>query len=213
MTIDQYIDLFLNLDLNLKDNSVGEYKLESAVYKKGASLAFIPDNYQSFLMGHERKDIILKNDFRYYDLFKGNQRIMCSAPVIMYEQYLPFIKAKGKVLLGGLGLGIIPRLLCSKEIVDKITIVELSKEVIELCGFKNDKVEIVNDDIHKFLQKGNLNQFDYIYIDAYTSDCNAYEQIVIPTGKFLLENYPTVAFDFWQEDQLKIEYLISSKKI
>jgi hypothetical protein len=213
MTIDNYIEMFLSLTLNLADNSIGEYKLESAVYKKGSSLVVVPDNYQGFLAGHKPRSLTLQKDFRYYDLFKGNQRIMCSSPVIMYEQYLPFIKSKGKVLLGGLGLGIIPRLLCEKDIVSKVTVVELSKEVIELCAFENDKVEILNDDIYTFMQRENLNQFDYIYIDAYTSDTCAYEKIILPTRKFMQENYPTVTLDFWQEDQLKIEYLINNKKI
>jgi hypothetical protein len=47
-------------------------------------------------------------------------------------------------------------------------------------------------------------------VDAYTSEGNVYEEIIIPTKKFILANYPTITIDFWQEDQLKINYALKN---
>jgi hypothetical protein len=212
MTIEEYFIQFFSLDLNLKDGTRGDYRLESFMYKKGVKFTLIPDNFQSLLMGDSYKEIQLESDFRYYDLFKNNQRIMCNSPVIMYEQYLPYVKSRGKVLLGGLGLGIIPRLMCLKESVEKVTVIELSKEVIDLCSFTHNKLEIINGDCYSFIRNTDLSAFDYMYVDAYTSEGKVYEEIIIPTRKFLYANYPTIPVDFWEEDQLKINYALKNGK-
>ncbi len=211
MKFDDYLEMSLKLDLGLDDGISGDYQLISMLYEKGTRITVIPDNYQSFLMGDEYKEIILENSFRYYDLLNKNQRIMCSSPAIMYEQYLPYIEAKGNVLLGGLGLGIIPLLMCKKEIVHKVTVVELSSDVIKLCGRENEKLEIINADFYNYLRTQDLSIYDYIYMDAYTSEGNVYADIIIPTRKFLLENYPTIPFDFWEEDEWKINYVLKYK--
>jgi len=213
MTAEEFLEKCLKLDLNLKEGTIGEYSLTSNIYEKGTKITIIPGNYQSFAMGYRHMEKILEHDFRYYDLFKGNLRIMNNSAAILFEQYIPYVKAKGKVLLGGLGLGIVPRLLCEKDSVEKITVVELSSEVIELCRFQSSKLEIINDDFYSYLRNNDLGKFDYIYTDAYTSEGNVYEEIVIPTRKYLLENFPTVAFDFWEEDQMKVKYLLDNKLI
>ena len=212
MKFDNYLNTFLQLDLGLKDGSSGDYKLISVLYEKGTKLTVIPDNYQSFLMGDEYREIILEDDFHYYDLLNNNQRIMCSSPAIMYEQYLPYIKAKGDVLLGGLGLGIIPLLLCYKENVSTVTVVEMSQDVINLCGIKHEKLKIIKGDFFNFIEENDLAGYSYIYTDAYTSEGNVYEDIILPTMKYLLDNYPTIPFDFWEEDEWKIKYLLKHKK-
>jgi hypothetical protein len=143
MTVEEYFHQVFSLNLGLQDGKRGDYKLDSFTYKKGTTLPIIPDNVQSLLMGDSPREIQLESDFMYYDLFKINQRIMCNSPAIMYEQYLPYIKSKGRVLLGGLGLGIIPRLICMKESVGRVVVVELSQEVIDLCGFTHKKLEMV----------------------------------------------------------------------
>ncbi len=213
MTANEFLDKCMLLELNLEDKTIGEYSLKSTVYGKGNKITLIPANYQSLLMGYKHTEKLLEHNFKYYDLLKGNLRIMCNSGAILFEQYLPYIKSKGNVLLGGLGLGVVPRLLCEKDIVEKVTVVELSSEVIELCGFQHPKLEIVNGDFYSYLKNYDLNLFDYVYTDAYTHEGNVYEEIVIPTRKFLLEKFPTVAFDFWEEDQMKVDYLLKNKLI
>ena len=70
------------------------------------------------------------------------------------------------VLIGGLGLGIVPRWLESKS--NTITIVEFSRDVINLVYdyIKTPKMNIIHDDIENYLIN-TVNNFDFIYLDTW----------------------------------------------
>lgn len=75
--------------------------------------------------------------------------------------------AHGKVLIGGLGIGLILLAIQDKEEVEQITVVEKNREVIELVGSQlqlNSKVTIVNDDV--FIYKP-LFKYNTIYMDIW----------------------------------------------
>lgn len=75
--------------------------------------------------------------------------------------------AHGKVLVGGLGIGLILLAIQDKEEVEQITVVEKNKEVIELVGKQlplNSKVNIVNDDVFTYKP---LFKYNTIYMDIW----------------------------------------------
>lgn len=75
--------------------------------------------------------------------------------------------AHGKVLIGGLGIGLILLAIQDKEDVEQITVVEKNKEVIELVGSQlplNSKVHIVNDDVFEYKP---LFKYNTIYMDIW----------------------------------------------
>lgn len=84
-------------------------------------------------------------------------------------------EAKGKVLVGGLGLGIYPQIaLYIKRPISSITIVEASADVIELVepgvlkfaeSYKVP-IKIVNDTIENFMQQTE-NRYDTVYMDTW----------------------------------------------
>lgn len=75
--------------------------------------------------------------------------------------------AHGKVLIGGLGIGLILLAIQDKEDVEQITVVEKNKEVIELVGNQlplNSKVHIINDDVFEYKP---LFKYNTIYMDIW----------------------------------------------
>ncbi|MBA67051.1 MAG: hypothetical protein FI679_01695 [SAR202 cluster bacterium] len=70
------------------------------------------------------------------------------------------------VLIGGLGLGIVPRWLEQKA--NSITIVEFSRDVINLVYdyIKTAKMKIIHDDINNYLDKTE-EKFDFVYLDTW----------------------------------------------
>ena len=77
------------------------------------------------------------------------------------------INAHGKVLIGGLGIGLILLAIQDKEEVGHITVVEKNKEVIELVGSQlplNSKVHIVHDDVFEYKP---LFKYNKIYMDIW----------------------------------------------
>lgn len=75
--------------------------------------------------------------------------------------------AHGKVLIGGLGIGLILLAIQDKPEVEKIVVVEKYKEVIELVKDRlpiNEKVEVVNADVWEYTP---AEIFNTIYMDIW----------------------------------------------
>lgn len=84
----------------------------------------------------------------YTRLVKGNTLIMSDTPAEAHEHFSAWSRARGRVLINGLGLGFFLAALLRKPEVSQITVIEKSQDVINLVGsyFTNHKVEIVNAD-------------------------------------------------------------------
>ena len=105
------------------------------------------------------------------------------------------INTHGNVLIGGLGIGLILLAIQDKEEVKKITVVEKTKEVIELVGGQlplNEKVEIVNADVfdYKPAQKYNaiyMDIWNYINSDVYNNEMkpliSRYRRYLVPKSE------------------------------
>lgn len=89
----------------------------------------------------------------YYGLYCNGKLIMSNTPAEVNDHYKFIQKAKGKVLIGGLGLGMVLKCLLEKKDVTKVVVVEQSTDVIKLVApsYTNDlRVEIVNANIFEY---------------------------------------------------------------
>lgn len=83
--------------------------------------------------------------------------------------------AHGKVLIGGLGIGLILLAVQDKANIEKITVVEKNREVIDLVANQlplNGKVEIVNANVFDYVPSEKYNTiymdiWNYINYDVY----------------------------------------------
>lgn len=116
--------------------------------------------------------------------------------------------AKGRILLGGCGLGYIAYILSLKEEVSEITIVEKDKQVIDLFEsailpqFKyKEKVNIVEGDILEYLNVADLTQFDEINVDVWR---DYIDMIYIYLPLLVIERKnPQVKFSYWLEENMR----------
>lgn len=112
--------------------------------------------------------------FSYLALTEGNNIWMSLNPNEI-ETMKPFInKAKGHVLVLGLGLGYVPFMMSFKEEVKHITIVEKDQDIINLFNkmlypsFKNqDKITIIKDDAINYVMHNQ--EYDYMFADLWHS--------------------------------------------
>jgi len=106
------------------------------------------------------KDVIMMSDT------EGEMREMWS---IVNEAY-------GHVLIVGLGLGITLREIAKKEEVTKVTVIEISKEIISLVWDHyieefGGKIEVINADIFSWRpDKGSF--YDVAYYDIWNNICS-----------------------------------------
>lgn len=86
------------------------------------------------------------------------------------QKHLPiWMRARGKVLVTGLGLGCVVRGLLANPEVKHITVVELDKDILRVVGHEflgNHRVELVHCDALKFQPNGH--KWDFAWHDLWT---------------------------------------------
>ena len=137
----------------LKPAKAGDYEISLFEIKKGdfsAAMSGIPYG-------------------NYARLLHRGECVMSDTPMEMRTN-IDFVRsAFGDVLIGGLGIGLILLAIQNEKSVHTITVIEKSKEVIELVKPQlplNGKVSIINDDVFNFApSKGT--KYDMIYMDIW----------------------------------------------
>ena len=144
----------------------------------------------------------LDKDIETLFLYQNNKEWMMAAPSESFTNDPYAKKAYGDILTFGLGIGYFIYMAMLNKNVNSITVIEKSKEVIELFKeispwFPNIKLEIINGDAYDYFNKDYLNKFDYIYVDIWQSS-NDGRKII----EKLLEQYlpPYEKCDFWIEN-------------
>ena len=149
----------------------GKYALKSLTYEPYQLFAYdeikVTKDYKEYsAIGY------FKEKFSYLALCEGNNVWMSLNPNEI-ETMKPYIaKAKGNVLVLGLGMGYVPFHLTNKSDVKSITIVEKDQDIINLFNklllpkFNNqNKIKIVKDDAIYFVS--NNHKYDYIFADLW----------------------------------------------
>ena len=148
----------------------GKYALKSISYEPYQLFAYddikIKDYKEYSQIGY------FNQKFSYLALTEGNNIWMSLNPNEI-ETMKPYInKARGNVLVLGLGMGYVPFMLSLKNCVKSVTIVEKDQEIINLFNeliypqFPNkEKIKIVKSDAVEYVSK-NQKQWTYDYIFA-----------------------------------------------
>lgn len=131
-------------------------------------------------MGHVLRTYDPRRGRLYEDVFDSDFRIVtlkCKDDIWMsdtpleQESYKPAVeKARGNVLICGLGIGLLPTFIKDKPEVKHIDIVEISKCVIKLVWeqIRTPKMEIIHGDAWKYLAKS-PKKYDFIHVDIWGS--------------------------------------------
>jgi len=113
--------------------------------------------------------------------------------------------ASGRVLVGGLGLGMLVIELIKNPKVSEIVVIEMNPNIIELIVPllpKCDKLKIVQDDFYKFaFKENNRSKFDFIIVDIWvTNGADETMQVacteVLPLAIKLRDWYPNASLTF-----------------
>ena len=169
-------DYFKNNPYALSINKTGKYKDCSLEYLSYKPYQVFPLD-DIYLDGYVERNCIgyFSDEFNYLALLK-NKEIWMSLNPNEIKTMAPYIeKAKGNVLVLGLGMGYVAFMIANKPEVKSVTIVEKDSNVINIFnnliwpGFKNkNKIKIFCDDAISFLGK-KQSAFDYIFADLWHS--------------------------------------------
>jgi hypothetical protein len=110
------------------------------------------------------------SDGKYVRLHINGELVMSDTRLEKESNYYFTHVANGRILIAGLGIGLIIKNILKKDSVKEITIVEKYQDVIDLVSpkFTDTRIKYICDDIFKWRpQKGE--KFDTIYFDIWSS--------------------------------------------
>ena len=124
---------------------------------------------------------------------------MSDTPMEFYKAWELIARAKGpKILVGGLGLGLVTHLLALRNDISEITVVELQEEVIQMVSPSlNGKVKIIHGD---FLVEVRRQEelFDTVIADLWKTGYSDEDARLYRDCKYMMDDYQSNAVKlFW----------------
>lgn len=122
------------------------------------------------------------------------------------SSFASFIEsAHGNILVMGCGLGYLAYMLSIKDNVNKVTIVELDKNIkmmfeTYLKPQMNSKIEIIEGDALEFLSVEDISKYDYCSVDIWHGALEMYA--IYPRLLLLEEKHKKTKFHYWLEEDL-----------
>lgn len=156
--------MFKNMNEILKDGKCGEFELEHFEIKSDDIFAL----FHKMPCG------------KFVRLLRNGEVVMSNTEMEQRTNANFIDKAHGKVLIGGLGIGMILLAIQDKLEVESITVLEKYNEVIQLVGKQlplNNKVKIIQADVYNYVPE---EFYDVIYMDIwdYINPSIYYNQMV-----------------------------------
>ena len=101
--------------------------------------------------------------------------VISDTPAEVRDHIHPIHLAKGRVLVNGLGLGVVAQAMLMKPKVDKLTVIELSSDVIQLVGDHylqrfGKRLEIINTDALTWKPPKGM-RYDVVWHDIWNAIC------------------------------------------
>ena len=153
----------------------------------------------------------------YMRLMHNREIIMSNTPMEIRTTKEIIDKANGKVLLAGLGIGLIILPIQEKNNVKSVIIIEKHKEVIDLVADQlplNKKIRIIHADIFEWLPE-EREKFDTIYFDIWSGICSDnYEETKAlhkRFRKYLNYKNPDRYMNSWRREDFERLYFADKK--
>ncbi len=129
--------------------------------------------------------------------------VMSNTDMEIYTNYDAYRLATGRVLVNGLGLGMLLEGILSKPDVTYVRVIEIDKDVIELVGphfTKDPRVEIVCADAYEYRPKVG-ERFDYAWHDIWDSITEDNLPLMAKLGRRYNKRI-VAAQGFWAREQI-----------
>ncbi|MBQ7500831.1 MAG: hypothetical protein IJT91_08040 [Clostridia bacterium] len=198
---DRYIS-----DIHIPDVRIGNVFLTTAEYARGEIFCYdMPDFTGEAVYP---KLGFFTRPVRFPAIYENNLPWVSVCPSEV-NSMLPMIKAAhGKILVLGLGLGYYTYITSLSDKVEKITVVELNKKIIDifekhiLPQFSNSgKIRIIHADAIAYLDSVEDGDYDFCFADIWEGAVDGaplYRKIKAHESRL-----PSTEFTYWIEDQIK----------
>lgn len=137
--------------------------------------------------------------FRYTDatLHTGGELVMHDFPMEVNKHMGFMLRATGRVLITGLGLGCVVRGTLANPRVTKVTVLENSKDVLKLIGAhmpKEDRLDIVYAEAEHWIKSHLADEFDCAWHDVWTDTVQGEPHLQVKHAALMAGLYGRVQF-------------------
>jgi len=152
---------------------VGTYAIEHFTYAQGKPVPRSSPR-TALLGGQGDPPLVFDQKTTWHQLTYQGGVWMTDLPIeqVQHDQHL--VEMEGAVLVGGLGLGYAANVLAARQEVERVVVVEVSPEVVELVSphlvDPEGKVEVVTRDLFQYLRDAPGEEFDWGFFDIWQSD-------------------------------------------
>ena len=185
------------------EKEVGSARIKRIKYKKGCYHNYKVREYEYFVV---KKPIPITTLEIADDNDSGKWKTwMVDDPPHLWSMQDYATNSVGRVLIAGLGLGLVTHELLKNVDVDSITIIEHNKDVIDLISSllpecDGTALEIINEDFYKFINETN-EKFDRIIIDLWVTGSaeetlKVLNEEVIPFAHYIKKLFPDASIVF-----------------
>lgn len=171
--------------VDIPEGERGEYKIRHVHWPAGQVARLVSNRTALFSGAPEITSVKFAGPTRWHELTQGGGVWTTDYPIERYQQEKLIQNFSGRVLVTGLGVGMIARLLSLKPKVTNVVIVERSQEVIDLVApyICDAKVSVVKMDAFDYLETTD-DKFDYAFHDIWQGDGeNTLVKMVLPLRK------------------------------
>lgn len=187
----------------LPEAQVGEYSITHTPVKPG-DRQMVVGLREAFMTGLPQTDMIVREPTVVHKLV-GPEGVWMSdipAELVQMQRELASHVRGGKVLIGGLGLGLVANMVAKKSSVKQVTVIERQPEVIKLVEpYLDAKVTVTEGDIFEYLNPVGKGYFDIALLDTWQGTGEwVWQTEVVPLRRLIGDKIKRVYC--WQEQTM-----------
>lgn len=171
----------MKIDVNVPDGKSGDWEVSTIDISENEA------RFHNLRCAIKRESVSMIEPGTYKRLTNGGEVVMTNTPMEV-RTHRAFIRAAhGRVLLNGLGLGMVLSAILAKPEVESVTVIEISPDVIRLTGptFASDpRVRIIEADAFEWKPEPG-EKFDCVWHDVWNDICRGN----LPGMKKLVRKY------------------------
>lgn len=157
----------MKIDIDVPDGISGEWEVKSfSVSEEDAKITAMRAAFG------KRRDYVPPGNYKY--LKRHGETIMSNTPSEI-QDFIYFVnRAEGRVLVNGLGIGVLLKALLNKPEITHITVIEKSEDVIELVAptyLKDKRVNIICADALEYFPEKGI-KYDFAWHDIWDAICS-----------------------------------------
>lgn len=165
----KYVHRWYKSPIDLPEKTLGKFSVKHRVVTDRTPII---GKRQAYTRGISPLDAKLNEPLLIHELHEKDHGLwMTDLPeeLNQIEEMLYNVKPQGRVLVGGLGLGIVAKRLTEIHGITRVTVIEKSWDIIKLCSTDDHHYDTVYSDIMVFLTSSNFHNkpFDFYLLDTW----------------------------------------------